>query len=61
MFLLGSVHDGRKDRAFYNRRAVELMMLSPDPTTHKRIIGGVRNFDSAAWGEEKKKAVLAGN
>ena len=36
-------------------------MSSPDPSTHKRIGGGVRNFDSAVWDREKKNAVLSGN
>ena len=36
-------------------------MSSPDPSTHKRIGRGVRNFDSAIWGREKQNAVLSGN
>ena len=42
-----------KARLFKDHRAVELIMSSPDPSTHKR---GVRNFDSAAWGREKQNA-----
>ena len=34
-------------------------MSSPDPTAHKRIGRGVRNFDSAAWDREKQDAVLS--
>ena len=36
-------------------------MSSPDPSTHKRIGRGVRNFESAAWDREKQNAVLSGN
>ena len=36
-------------------------MSSPDPSTHKRIGRGVRNFDSAVWDREKQNAVLSGN
>ena len=50
-----------KARFFEDHRAVELIMSSPDPSTHKRIGGGVRKFDSAAWDREKKNAVLSGN
>ena len=35
--------------------------MSPDPSVHKRIGRGVRNFDSAAWDREKQNAVLSGN
>ena len=35
-------------------------MSSPDPSAHKRIGRGVRNFDSAAWDREKQNAVLSG-
>ena len=44
-----------KARLFKDHRAVELIMSSPDPSTHKRIGRGVRNFDSAAWDREKAK------
>ena len=40
---------------------VELVMSSPDPSTHKRIGRGVRNFDSAVRDEEKTNTVLSGN
>ena len=46
---------------FKDHRAVELIMSSPDPSTHKRIGRGVRNFDSADWDREKQNAVLSGN
>ena len=36
-------------------------MSSPDPSAHKHIGRGVRNFDSAAWDREKQNAVLFGN
>ena len=42
-----------KARLFKDHRAMELIM-SPDPSTHKRIGLGVRNFDSAAWDREAK-------
>ena len=49
-----------KARLFKDHRAVELFMSSPDPSAHKRIGRGVRNFDSAAWDREKQNAVLSG-
>ena len=48
-----------KPRLIKDHRAVELIM-SPDPSAHKRIGRGVRNFDSAAWDREKQNAVLSG-
>ena len=50
-----------KARPFNDHRAVGLIMSSPDPSTHKRIGRGVRNFDSAVWDREKLNAVLSGN
>ena len=50
-----------KARIFKDHRAMELIMLSPDPSAHKRIGRGLRNFDSAVWDREKKNAVLSGN
>ena len=35
-----------KARLFKGHRAVELIMSSPDPSTHKCIGRGVRDFDS---------------
>ena len=49
-----------KPSFFQDHLAVELIMSSPDPSTHKRIGRGVRNFDSVAWDGEKQKAVLVG-
>ena len=49
-----------KARLFKDHRAVELIMSSPDPSTHKRVGRGVRNFDSAVWDREKQSAVSAG-
>ena len=46
-----------KATLFKDHRAVELIMLSPDPSAHIRIGGGVHNFDSAAWDREKQNAV----
>ena len=34
--------------------------MSPDPSTHKRMGRGVRNFDSPVWDREKQNVVLAG-
>ena len=48
-----------KARISKDHRAVELI-ISPDPSAHKRIGRGVRNFDSAAWDREKQNAVLSG-
>ena len=47
-------------RFFKDHCAVELIM-SPDPSAHKRIGRGVPNFDSAVWDREKQNAVLCGN
>ena len=49
-----------KARFFKDHRTVELVMSSPDPSAHKRIGRGVRNFDSAAWDREKQHAVISG-
>ena len=48
-----------KARLFKDHSAVELIM-SPDPSAHKRIGRGGRNFDSAAWDREKQNAMLSG-
>ena len=45
---------------FEGHRAVELIMPSPEPSTHKRIGRGVRNFDSAVRGRERQHAELFG-
>ena len=50
-----------KARLSKDHRAVELIMSSPDPSTHKRIGRGVRNFYSAVWDREKHNAVFSGN
>ena len=49
-----------KPRLFIDHRAVELIMSSSDPSTHKRVGRGVRNFDIAVWDREKRNAVLIG-
>ena len=51
----------KKAKLFNDHRAVELITSSPDPSTHKRIGRGVRNFDSVAWDREKQNAVLSGD
>ena len=50
-----------KARLFNDHHGVELTTSSPDPSTHKRIGRGVRNFDSAVWDGEKQNSVLSGN
>ena len=50
-----------KARLFKDHNALELIMSSPDPSTHKRIGRGVCNFDSAVWDRDKQNAVLSGN
>ena len=50
-----------KARILKDHRGVELIMSPPDPSTHKRIGRGVRNFDSAVWDRDKENAVLSGN
>ena len=49
-----------KASIFQEHRAVEFIILSPDPSTHKRIGRGVPNFDSAVGDREKQDAVLSG-
>ena len=48
-----------KASLFQDHRAVELIMSSSDPSTHKRIGQGVHNLDSAGE-REKQNAVLSG-
>ena len=50
-----------KARLFKDHNALELIMSSPDPSTHKRIGRGVCNFDSAVWDREKQNAMLSSN
>ena len=50
-----------KARLFLDLRAEELIMSSPDPSAHKRLRRGVRNFDNAFWDRVREDAVLAGN
>ena len=47
-------------RTFKEHHAVELIMSSPDLSTHKCVGRGVRNFGSAGWDREKQSAVLSG-
>ena len=48
-------------RHFEDHRAVELIVPSSDPSTHKRVDRGLRNFETAVWDREKRNAVLSGN
>ena len=50
-----------KARLFKDHCSVEFIMSSPDPSIHKRIGRGVRNFDSAVCDRENQNAVLSGN
>ena len=50
-----------KARLLKDHRAVELIMSSSDPSTHKRVGRGVCNFDTAVWDRENQNAVLSGN
>ena len=50
-----------KARLFQDRRVVDLIISSLDPSAHKRIGRGVRNFDNAVWDRVREDAVLAGN
>ena len=50
-----------KARSFKDHRAVELIISSSDPSTHKRVGRGVRNFDTTVWDREKQNAVISGN
>ena len=50
-----------KAKIFQDHRAREPSMSSHDPSTHKGIDRGVRNFDSAVWDREKQNAVFSGN
>ena len=49
-----------KARLLKDHRAAELTMSMPDPSTHKRVSRGVRNFAPPVWDREKQSAVLAG-
>ena len=49
-----------KAMLFKDHLVVELIMSSPDPSTHKRIGRGVRNFDSlhcSGQREAKRRAI----
>ena len=47
-----------KANLFQDRRAEELIMSLPDPSEHKRIGGGVLNFDNTVWDRVRKDAVI---
>ena len=48
-----------KARLFRDRRTEELIMSSPDPSAHKCISRGVRNFDNTVWDRVREDALLA--
>ena len=48
-----------KARLFQDDRAEELIMSSPDPSAHKHIDQGVRDFDKAVWDRVREGTVLA--
>ena len=50
-----------KARFLKDHRAVELIMSSSDPSTHKHVGRGVRTFDTDVWDRGKPNAVLSGN
>ena len=43
-----------KARLCKDHRAVGLIMSSSDPSTHKHVGRGVRDFDTAVWDREKQ-------
>ena len=49
-----------KAHLFHDDRAVELIMLSPDPRVHKRIGRGVCIFGPHIYDRVREDAVLAG-
>ena len=49
-----------KASLFQDHRAVESIMLSPDPSTHKRIGRFVCSFDSSVGNSEEQDDVLSG-
>ena len=44
-----------KTRRFQDHREVGLVMLSPSPSTRKRIGRGVCNFNTRCWGQGEAK------
>ena len=49
-----------KASRFHDQRPLELIMSSPDPSTHKRTGRGVRDVTSAVGDREDKTAMLSG-
>ena len=47
-------------RLFHDHRALELILSTSEPQSHKRIGRNVRGFDNAIWERELENAVLAG-
>ena len=50
----------KKARFFHNHRALELILSTPEPQSHKRIERSIRDFDNAIWERERENAILAG-
>lgn len=51
----------KKARPFQDDRAVDLVVISPDPRALKPIGRGVSNYDSVVWDRERQNAVCAGD
>ena len=48
-----------KARLVHDHRALEPILCSSDPQSHKRIGRSVRRFDHAIWERERENPVLA--
>ena len=48
-----------KARLFHDNRALELVLRTSEPQSHKRIGRSVWGFDDAIWERECENAVLA--
>ena len=49
-----------KARLFHDNRALELILSTSEPRSHKRIGRSIRGFHNAIWERERENAVLAG-
>ena len=49
-----------KARLFRDNRALEVILSTSEPQSHKRIGRSVRGFDNAIWERERENIVLAG-
>ena len=45
---------------FHGNRALDLILSTLEPQSHKRIGRSIRGFDNAIWERERENAVLAG-